>query len=255
MDSFEVNKILGGLLGTVFIIFSVGIASNSLFSTHAPEKPGFIIEAAEGDAGGAAAGGAAEATPIADLLAKADAKAGEAVFKKCAACHSIEKGGPNKVGPDLWSIVDRPVASHEGFSYSGAMKEFAGGGSEKWTFDNLNHFLISPKGFVKGTAMGFAGLKKDDERANLIAYMREQADSPVPLPEAGAAAPEGEATEAAPAEGAAPTGTAPADAAPAEQAPAEAAPAEQAPAQEAPAAGEAAPEGQPAEQPAGQPAE
>lgn len=238
MDSFEVNKILGGLLGTVFIIFSVGIASNSLFSTHAPEKPGFIIEAAEGDAGGAAAGGAAEATPIADLLAKADAKAGEAVFKKCAACHSIEKGGPNKVGPDLWSIVDRPVASHEGFSYSGAMKEFAGGGSEKWTFDNLNHFLTSPKGFVKGTAMGFAGLKKDDERANLIAYMREQADSPVPLPEAGAA-----------------EGTAPTETAPAEQAPAEAAPAEQAPAQEAPAAGEAAPEGEPAEQPAGQPAE
>lgn len=228
MDSFEVNKVLGGLLGTVFVVFSVGIVSNSLFATHAPEKPGFVIEAAESDAG-AAAGGAAEAVPIADLLANADAKAGEAVFKKCAACHSIEKGGPNKVGPDLWAIVDRPVASHEGFAYSGAMKEFAKGGEEKWTFDNLDHFLISPKGFVRGTAMGFAGLKKDDERANLIAYMREQADSPVPLPEAGAAAPEGEATE---------------DAAP-EAAPADAAPVEQAP------AGEAAPsEEQPAEQPA-----
>lgn len=242
MDSFEVNKVLGGLLGTVFVVFSVGIASNSLFSTHAPEKPGFVIEAAETDAGAAAGGAAAEETPIADLLAKADAKAGEAVFKKCAACHSIEKGGPNKVGPDLWAIVDRPVASHEGFAYSGAMKEFSGGGSEKWTFDNLNHFLTSPKGFVKGTAMGFAGLKKDEERANLIAYMREQADSPVPLPEAGAAAPQDGASEAAPAEQAAPAGTAPA-----EQAPAEAAPAEPAPAQEAPAAGEAAPEGQPAE--------
>lgn len=257
MDSFEVNKVLGGLLGTVFVVFSVGIVSNSLFATHAPETPGFAIEAAEADAGGAAGGAAAEETPIADLLASADAGAGEAVFKKCAACHSIEKGGPNKVGPDLWAIVDRPVASHEGFSYSGAMKEFAKGGQEKWTFENLNHFLTSPKGFVKGTAMGFAGLKKDDERANLIAYMREQADSPVPLPEAGAA-PEGAAEEAAPADAApaeaapaepAPAEQAPTEAAPAEQAPAEAAPAEQAPAEEAaPSEGTPAPEGQPAEQ-------
>lgn len=256
MDSFEVNKVLGGLLGTVFVIFSVGIVSNSLFATHAPETPGYTIEAAEGDAGGAAAGGAAEEIPIANLLADANAGAGEAVFKKCAACHSIEKGGPNKVGPDLWAIVDRPVASHEGFSYSGAMKEFAKGGEEKWTFDNLNHFLTSPKGFVRGTAMGFAGLKKDDERANLIAYMREQADSPVPLPEPAAAAPEGEAPADATApanatEGAAPEG-APADGAPAEQAPAEQAPANQAPAEQAPAENAPA-ETAPAEQaPAGE---
>src|SRR5690606_23241767 len=120
---------------------------------------------------GGAAAPAEEAVPIADLLAKADAAKGEAVFKKCTACHSGEKGGPNKVGPDLWDIVDRPVAAHEGFSYSAGMKDFAKGGEEKWTFDNLNHFLTSPKGFVKGTAMGFAGLKKDAERADLIAYL------------------------------------------------------------------------------------
>jgi cytochrome c len=131
------------------------------------------------------------------------------VFKKCQACHSIEKGGPNKVGPDLWALVDRPVAEHEGFAYSAGMKEFSKGGAEKWTFDNLNHFLISPKNFVKGTAMGFAGIKKDDERANLIAYIRTQADSPVPLPEAGTAP----ADAAAPADGAAPAeGAAPAPA-------------------------------------------
>ena len=157
MDSFEVNKVLGGLLGTVFVVFSVGLVSDALFASHAPEKPGFAIEAAEAAAGGEAAGAAEAAKPIAELLAGANADAGAAVFKKCQACHSIEKGGPNKVGPDLWALVDRPVAEHEGFAYSAGMKEFSKGGAEKWTFDNLNHFLTSPKNFVKGTAMGFAG--------------------------------------------------------------------------------------------------
>ena len=246
MNSFMVNKILGSLLGAVFIVFSIGIVSNSLFATHAPEKEGYTIAAAEAEASGAADGEAAAQVSIADLLASADAGAGAAVFKKCAACHSIEKGGPNKVGPDLWGVVDRPVAAHEGFAYSSAMKEFSKGGEEKWTFDNLSHFLTSPKVFIKGTAMGFAGLKKDDERANLIAYLREQADSPVPLPEAGAAP-----AEAAPA-GAAPAEPAPAEAAPAEAAPAQPAPAEAAPAEPAPADGAAAspaapaPESQPA---------
>jgi cytochrome c len=207
MDSFEINKVIGGLLGTVFVVFSVSIASDALFSSHAPEKPGFVIEAAEETSGGGAAP-AEEAKPIAELLASADATKGAAVFKKCQACHSGEKGGPNKVGPDLWDIVDRPVAHHEGFAYSAGMKDFAKGGEEKWTFDNLNHFLTSPKGFVKGTAMGFAGLKKDDERADLIAYLHTLSDNPVPLPQPGAAA-------AAPADGAAPAaaeGAAPAPA-------------------------------------------
>lgn len=235
MDSFEINKLIGGLLGTVFVVFSVGIASDALFSSHAPEKPGFPIEAAEA-AEGEAAAPAEAAKPIAELLASADATKGQAVFKKCQACHSGEKGGPNKVGPDLWEIVDRPVAHHEGFAYSSGMKEFAKGGEEKWTFDNLNHFLTSPKNFVKGTAMGFAGLKKDDERADVIAYLRTLADSPVPLPAVDAAAP-AEGAAPAPAEGAAPAAPAPAEeAAPA---PAEgAAPAEKAPAAPAPAPAE-----------------
>ena len=137
-----------------------------------------------------------------------------------------EKGGPNKVGPNLWGIVNRPVASHEGFAYSTPMKEFSQGGSVVWDYDHLNHFLASPKGLVKGTAMGFAGVKKSDERANLIAYLRTLADTPAPLPEAPA--PSGR------------TGSAPADAAAApdrslprpEAAPAEPAPA---PAEPAPA--------------------
>ena len=216
MDSFEFNKVIGGLLGAVFIVFSISIASDAIFASPAPEKPGYIIEAAEAEA--AAPGGEAPAAvPVAELLANADANAGAAVFKKCTACHSGEKGGPNKVGPDLWDIVNRPIGTHEGFSYSAAMKEFSQGGSVVWDFDHLNHFLASPKGYIKGTAMGFAGLKKDDERANLLAYLHSLSDNPAPMPEAGAApaeeaAPAAEGEQPAPAEGGAPAEEAPAQA-------------------------------------------
>lgn len=209
MDSFEINKLIGGLLGAVFIMFSVSIVSDALFASPAPEKPGFEIVAAEPDDHGGGAEAPKE-VPIATLLATADAGAGETVFKKCAACHTVDNGGANKVGPNLWNIVNRPVASHEGFSYSGAMKEFSEGGSVVWDYEHLNGFLLSPKGYVKGTAMAFAGLKKDDERANVIAYLRTLSDSPAPLPEPPAA--EAEAAEA-PAAGEQPT--APASEAPA----------------------------------------
>ncbi|TPK91014.1 MULTISPECIES: cytochrome c family protein [unclassified Mesorhizobium] len=225
MDSNEVNKLLAGLLGTIFVVFSVGLVSDALFASPAPEKPGFAIEAAEPTEGGAA-GPAAEAKPIADLLQTANVEAGAAVFKKCQACHSGEKGGPNKVGPDLWDVVDRPVAEHEGFAYSAGMKEFSKGGTEKWTYDNINHFITSPKKFVKGTAMGFAGLPKDEDRANVIAYLRTLSDNPKPLPAPGAAAdasapakPASGAAPAKPADGAAPAKPA-APAAPAPAAPA-----------------------------------
>ncbi|MCV3205899.1 cytochrome c family protein [Mesorhizobium sp. YC-39] len=207
MDSFEINKLIGGLLGTIFVVFSVGIVSDSLFASPAPEKPGFAIEATEPAEGGPAAP-AAEAKPIADLLATANVEAGAAVFKKCQACHSGEKGGPNKVGPDLWDLIDRPVAEHQGFAYSAGMKDFSKGGAEKWTYDNINHFLTSPKKFIKGTAMGFAGLPKDEDRANVIAYLRTLSDNPKPLPTPGASAdaakPAEGAAPAKPAEGAAP---------------------------------------------------
>lgn len=216
MDSNEVNKLLAGLLGTCFVVFSVGLVSDALFASPAPEKPGYAIEATEPAEGGGA-GPAVEAKPIADLLATANVEQGAAVFKKCQACHSGEKGGPNKVGPDLWDLIDRPVAEHEGFAYSAGMKEFSKGGTEKWTYDNINHFITSPKKFVKGTAMGFAGLPKDEDRANVIAYLRTLSDSPKPLPTPGAAAdasapakPAEGAAPAKPAEGAAPAAPAPA---------------------------------------------
>jgi cytochrome c len=186
-----VNMSVGALLATVFVMMSVSIASEGIFHSPAPEKEGFAIVAAEESAGGEAAGAEAApaAVPVGQLLASADATAGAAVFKKCQSCHSIEKGGPNKVGPDLWGLVDRPIATHEGFSYSAGMKDFSKGGQETWTFDHLNQFLAGPKAYVKGTAMGFAGIKNDKERANLLAYIREQSDSPAPLPDPNAPAP------------------------------------------------------------------
>lgn len=207
----HVNMAVGAFLGTVFVLMSVSIASEGIFHSEAPEKPGFAIIAEE-TAGEAGAGAAAEAeVDIKPLLASADASAGEAVFKKCAACHTIEKGGPNKVGPNLWGVVERPIASHEGFAYSAGMKTFAEA-NKTWTYDHLSYFIEAPKKHVPGTAMGFAGVKKPDERANLIAWLRGQADAPVALPAASAAA--------APAEGAAPAAPAEGGAAPAPAAPA-----------------------------------
>jgi cytochrome c len=184
MDSFEVNKLLGALLGTVFVVLSLGIISDAIFHSPAPERPGFTIVAAEEPAGGDT--GAAEPAapqPIGPLLAKADAAAGATIFKKCTACHTGEKGGANKVGPNLWGIVNRPIASHEGYSYSAAMKAFSDGGKKVWDYDHLSGFLTAPKAYVKDTAMGFGGLKKIEDRASLIAYLRTLADAPAPLPQ------------------------------------------------------------------------
>src|SRR4051794_30875458 len=183
MESFEVNKLLGALLGTVFIVFSIALVSDGIFASPEPAKPGFEIVAQEPAAGGEAAGGEqAKPEPIAPLLAKADPKAGEAIFKKCQACHTGEKGGANKVGPNLWGIVGRPIASHEGYSYSAGMKAFAAE-HKNWDYQLISDFITSPKAEVKGTAMGFAGLKKDEDRANVIAYLRTLADTPEPLPQ------------------------------------------------------------------------
>ncbi|WP_183782265.1 c-type cytochrome [Rhizobium sp. BK456] len=183
MNSY-VNAAVGALLETIFVLMSVSIASEGIFHSEAPEKEGFAIVAEEAPAAG---GEAAPAAAVAQLLASADAKAGETVFKKCQACHDGTKGGPNKVGPNLFGVVDRPITSHEGFAYSAAMKDFSKGGSEKWTFETLNKFLLAPKKDVPGTAMGFAGLAKDQDRADVILYLHTLADSPVPLPDANAA--------------------------------------------------------------------
>jgi cytochrome c len=235
MDSFELNKLIGAFLAVVFVVFSVSIVSDAIFATHAPETPGYAIEVAETetDAGGAAE----EAGPsVLDLLATADVAAGQTAFRKCVACHTAEEGGANKVGPNLYGVVNRPIASHEGFNYSAAMREFSQGGSVHWDYEHLSGFLQSPRSYVSGTAMAFAGIRNVQEEANLIAYLRSLSSDPAPLPEPAAEeeAPAGD--EAAPADEAPAAEEAPADeAAPAEEAPEDAAPAEEAPAEEAPA--------------------
>ncbi len=236
MNSFEYNKIIGGILGTVFVLFTVNIVADSLFAAHKPEKPGYIIQEAEA---GAPSGEAAAAgpDPVSPLLASADVEAGKKLFARCAACHTDDSGGANKIGPNLWGVIDRPVASHAGFSYSAAMKEHAGS-RPKWDYEHLSEFILSPKTTVKGTAMNFPGLKAVQDRANLIAYLRTTADQPAPLPDPAAAA-----APAAPAAGEAAPAAAPSagEAAPAAPAAAPAAPAAGEAAPAAPAAGETAP--------------
>lgn len=187
MNSY-VNMGVGALLGTVFVLMSVSIASEGIFHSAAPEKEGFAIAAEESGSAGGGESEAAAATPIATLLASADAAKGETVFKKCLSCHTSESGGANKVGPNLFDIVNRPIASHEGFSYSAGMKDFSKGGTEKWDYDHLSFFIEAPKKHVPGTAMGFVGVKKETERADLIAYLRSLSANPAPLPDPAAAA-------------------------------------------------------------------
>lgn len=232
MNSFEFNKIIGAILGTVFVVFSLSLISDSLFATHVPEKAGYEIAALETEAG---AGGEdakpAAPEPVGPLLASADPAAGETLFKRCAACHTPEKGGANKIGPNLWGIVDRPVASHEGYAYSAGMKEHA---SQRpaWDYEHLSDFLTNPKAVVKGTAMNFPGLKAIGDRANIIAYLRTLADTPAPLPAADAVpAPAAGATTEPATETAAPAAPAAEPAAPAAPAAEPAAPAAPAPAQ------------------------
>lgn len=194
MDSFELNKILGALLGTCLVMLSLNIAAGAIFAPSTPEKPGYDIAVPETPAAGEPAKPAEPEKPIAVLLADSDPKKGEASAKKCHACHTFEKGGPNRVGPNLWGIVGRAKASHEGFNYSSAMKEKGG----EWTYEDLNHFIASPKKFVPGTNMTFAGISRDGERADLINYLHTLSDNPGPLPK-----PE-QAAQAAPSEGAKP---------------------------------------------------
>jgi cytochrome c len=187
------NTIAGWVLGAGIVALGASILANEMFHQERPEKMGYPIEGVSDKVGEA---GAEPEQPIANLLAAADPAKGEQVFKKCTACHTITKGGPAGTGPNLWGVAGAPIGKHSpGFAYSPALSGKGG----NWDFENLNHWVTSPREFAPGTKMTFAGLSKPEDRANLLAYLNSQSDSPMPLPapQAAPASPEKAAAEAA----------------------------------------------------------
>jgi cytochrome c len=188
MNSFELNKILGAVLGTCLILLALNIGAGAIFAPEKPAKPGYNIAVKEEGAGEKAGAAKEPEHPIETLLAKASVEKGQATARQCAACHTFEKGGPNRVGPNLWNIVgSQRGEGRGGFNFSAAMK--AKGGS--WSFDELNKFLANPRQYIPGTAMTFAGLSRPEQRADVIDYLRTLSDNPLPLPKAAEGAPAG----------------------------------------------------------------
>ena len=180
MDSFELNKIIGAVLGTCLFLLVTSFTASALFTPRVPEKSGFAIAAKEAE-GGAKEAAAPPSEPIEKLLQTASVEKGAAAAKVCQACHTFDKDGPNRVGPNLYAIVgDKKGEGRAGFNFSAAMK--AKGGT--WTIDDLNQFIANPKGYVPGTAMGFAGVSKDTQRADILAYLNSLSEHPAPLPTA-----------------------------------------------------------------------
>jgi len=180
MDNFEFNKILGSILGTLLCLQAVNLAVGAIFSPIDPLKPGYEIAVPEHPAEENQPAQPQTEEAIQTLLASADVSHGEEAANKCMTCHTFEKGGAKRTGPNLWGIVERPRASEPDFNYSEAMKSRGG----KWTFEELNKFLAGPQMYIPGTAMTFSGITRARERANVIDYLRTLSDNPVPLPKA-----------------------------------------------------------------------
>jgi cytochrome c len=205
MDSFEWNKIAGAVLATLMFVLVVSFATEAIFEPTKPAKPGYVVEGVQEEASATtSAAPAEEALPdFGTVLPTADAAAGQKISQRCEQCHDLSKGGPNKIGPNLWGVLGRARATHEGFSYSGAMSN----DHAPWTLDKLFKFLKSPAAVVPGTKMSFAGLRSPQDRINLLAWLRTQSDSPVPIPPPAPKAPAAQAPGAAAPPTKAPAGT------------------------------------------------
>ncbi len=180
MDSFELNKIIAAVLLVALIIIGIGKLSDAIFYVEKPTTPGYIVEVEKAVTASTETKSdtSIEKVDIAALMAMADLAHGEKVFKKCAACHSIVKGGKNNIGPALYNVVNRQVGVVSDYKYSKALTEYG----KNWTFEELNGYLVRPAKWIKGTKMAFAGLKKEKDRASVILYLNQNSDNPLPLP-------------------------------------------------------------------------
>jgi len=188
MDSFELNKIMGAVLGTCLGLLSLNIAANAIFHPTNPAKPGYEIVVPEKPSGDQKAAPAEQDPPIEQLLAKADVGRGEKSANKCAACHTFDKGGRALVGPNLYGVIGREKGSVQGFNYSAAFRKSMKG---PWTAEEISHFVKNPRVMVPGTNMTFAGIPRASERADLIAFLNSKSDNPQNLTKA-AEAPSGD---------------------------------------------------------------
>ncbi len=203
MASLEWNKAMAAVLTAGVLASGSGVVSRILYQPHELEEPAYQVAVLTEEGAPDVEAEGPGPQPIAALLATASVEDGQSAVRACTACHAFEQGGPNKVGPVLWDVVGRDIAGVDGFSYSAALESMEGA----WDYEALDGFLADPQGWAPGTKMSFAGVRRPEERANIIAYMRSLSDDPEPLPEV----PETETAEAVAAvdEGAAPDGAAP----------------------------------------------
>ena len=180
MDSFELNKIVAAVLMVALLVIGIGKLSDIIFHVEKPETPGYAVEVEQAVAMSKETGleKNEEKIDIASLMAMGDISTGEKVFKKCAACHSIVKGGKNNIGPALYNVVGRKIGDVADYKYSKALSEYG----KEWSFEELNGYLIKPAKWIKGTKMAFAGLRKEKDRASVILYLNQNSDNPLPLP-------------------------------------------------------------------------
>jgi len=179
MDSFELNKIIAAVLMVALLVIGIGKLSDVIFHVKKPKTPGYAVDIEQPvTAGIASSETLEEKIDIAALMAMGDLAVGEKVFKKCAACHSIVKGGKNNIGPALYNVVGRQTGVVKDYKYSKALSGYG----KQWTFEELNGYLIKPAKWIKGTKMAFAGLRKEKDRASVILYLNQNSDNPLPLP-------------------------------------------------------------------------
>jgi cytochrome c len=179
MDSFEINKIVAAILMVALLVIGISKVSEIIFHVEKPKTPGYAVEVEQVANATISTTEAVEVKfDISALMAMGDVAAGEKIFKKCAACHSIVKGGKNKIGPALYNVVGREVGGMDNYKYSKALAGY----DKSWTFEELNGFLLKPAKWIKGTKMAYAGLRKEKDRASIIKYLNQNSDNPKPLP-------------------------------------------------------------------------